>query len=322
MPDELVKQIPFVRDAVKQMGVVYFEQKGFEADDIIATLTKKALDENIQVVIVSADKDILQLVNDSVNVLVEPKNVLFDEKSVEEKYGFLPNRIRDFLALTGDSSDNIPGVAGVGKVTALNLIKKYGGVDDILKNIDILDKKYKKKIVENKDILKLSYELVKLRDDLDIDFDKLKFAVTGKYNTDNFRSFLEEMEFHAIIKSMYGDESSSIQQEKFIVNDCLPETLEDYFSVSLDKDANGKILNIVVCDKNKNIYKLAIDKYSDWKEKFKSLLNRDVKVYVENLKELCNIFFYIDLEIDMKNFYDVVVLDICSTLLLITSTEY
>lgn len=130
---ELIHQFPMARDFLKAAGITYFEQDGFEADDIIATITKKARQHNLQVVILTGDKDIFQLVGPGVSVLTPAigfaKGKLFDREEVIEKFGVPPEKIADFKALVGDPSDNYKGVKGIGPKSAVNLIETFGTIE-------------------------------------------------------------------------------------------------------------------------------------------------------------------------------------------------
>jgi DNA polymerase-1 len=138
MPDGLSSQIPLIKQIVSAYAIPIFEKAGFEADDIIATLVKKSKQKGLSIVIVSSDKDILQLVDDKTQVFSPYKDegVTYDGKKVLQRYGVDPKMIPDVIALMGDSADNIPSIPGVGEKTATKLIKNFGSLDNLLKNID------------------------------------------------------------------------------------------------------------------------------------------------------------------------------------------
>src|SRR5258708_36384453 len=131
--DALISQFPLARDAVKALNLAMYELDGYEADVVIAYLTRQGLKQGWEIVIVSGDKDTLQLVSDKVKVLSEPKNVLYDAKKVEERYGLPPERLPDYFALIGDATDNVHGVPGIGPKTAAKLLQEYGSLDALLK---------------------------------------------------------------------------------------------------------------------------------------------------------------------------------------------
>ncbi|MDD4895090.1 MAG: 5'-3' exonuclease H3TH domain-containing protein [Candidatus Omnitrophica bacterium] len=181
MPDELSGQIPIIKEVISAYGITIFEQEGFEADDVIATLARKAKENDIPAVIVSSDKDILQLVDKNTEVFSPYKDegTMYDDKKVLERFGVQPEKIADIIALMGDSVDNIPSVPGIGEKTAVSLIKEFGSVEKLLGSVDeIKTEKIKKAIKDNIDTIKLNKELALLdkRMELDFDLDKLKLA--------------------------------------------------------------------------------------------------------------------------------------------------
>ena len=140
MPPELAMQIPLLKDILDAMGIKRIEVEGFEADDIIGTIARAAEEEGLEPYIITGDKDQLQLVTDVTKVVFTKKGVsefdLYDEEFFREKYGFEPIQFIDYKGLAGDSSDNIPGVAGVGDKSATKLIQEFGGVEEILAHVD------------------------------------------------------------------------------------------------------------------------------------------------------------------------------------------
>ncbi|MGH7198347.1 MAG: 5'-3' exonuclease, partial [Candidatus Omnitrophota bacterium] len=135
MPDDLVSQMPVIKDVVRAMNIPIFEKEGFEADDIIATIATKSEKAGHQVYIVTSDKDALQLVNKKIKVVKPQKeNFVYDEAAVKARFGVEPGRVVEIMALMGDASDNIPGVPGIGDKTASKLILKFGTLEGVLKN--------------------------------------------------------------------------------------------------------------------------------------------------------------------------------------------
>jgi len=170
-PEDLKKQLPVAIDLIKEMGFKILEMPGFESDDIIASLAKLAASQGIKVKIVSHDKDMYQLIDDDKIVLFDPiKKIEINEEKCKEKYGVSPKDFINFQALVGDSSDNIPGVKGVGVKTAAKLINQYHTLENIYDHIDEIKGALKKKLLENKQNAFLSRELVTLKTDL---FDKI-----------------------------------------------------------------------------------------------------------------------------------------------------
>ena len=166
-PEDLKKQLPIAIDLIKDMGFKMIEMPGFESDDIIASLAKTAAKQGIKVKIVSHDKDMYQLIDDGKIVIFDPiKKIEIDEKGCIEKFGVHPKYFRDFQALVGDSSDNIPGVRGIGVKTAAKLINQYHTLENIYDHIDEIKGAVKKRLEEGKENAFLSRELVTLKTDL------------------------------------------------------------------------------------------------------------------------------------------------------------
>lgn len=172
MPDGLREQMDIIHAVLEALGIPIFEEEGYEADDVLATLTAR-LPEHDEVLIVTGDRDALQLVNERVKVIANRKGITdiiaYDPETVKEKHGVDPGQIVDYLALKGDSSDNIPGVPGVGEKTAASLIAEYGSLDEIYEHIgDMKAGKIKKALEENLESALLSRELARMRSDVPI----------------------------------------------------------------------------------------------------------------------------------------------------------
>jgi len=204
MPDTLVAQMPWIRDIVRAHRFALFEKEGFEADDVIATLVHKAAKGFRKVVIVSSDKDILQLVDDRVEVYnpYKEEGLVFTPEVVEERMGVEPGRIRDLIALMGDASDNIPGVKGIGAKTAITLLQEFRDVDDLLRHRDrIRRESVRRALEEGAASLALSLDLAVLRTDvpIDVDIEKLKIrepdtaALWDLFTRLEFRGMLKEL---------------------------------------------------------------------------------------------------------------------------------
>ncbi len=204
MPNELSSQIPLIKEIIRAYGIAIYELEGYEADDIIATLTEKARHWGISTTIVSSDKDILQLV-DKDTVVFSPykdKGVTYNVKNVLERFGVRPEKITDVIALMGDDVDNIPGVPGIGEKTAVELIKKFGSLDNLLNNPDKIDKeKVKKTIKENSDKIKLNKELATLEHNLNLDSDLEKLEI-GRPNTQELFRIFKYLEFKTLLKDL------------------------------------------------------------------------------------------------------------------------
>ncbi len=168
-PDELIPQFPLIRDAVKAFNVACVEQEGYEADDLIATYAREVVDAGGDVTIVSSDKDLMQLVRPGVVMLDAMKSKKLGREEVMEKFGVPPDKVVDVQALAGDSTDNVPGVPGIGVKTAAELINEYGDLDTLLARAsEIKQPKRREKLIEFADQARISRELVRLKQDVDI----------------------------------------------------------------------------------------------------------------------------------------------------------
>ena len=178
-PEDLVPQFPLVRDATRAFGRPAIEKDGFEADDLIATYARIGVETGHDVVIVSSDKDLMQLVRPGVTMLDPIKSRMIGEAEVREKFGVGPERVVDVQALAGDAADNVPGVPGIGIKTAAMLIAEYGDLDTLLARAgEIKQPKRRENLLAFADQARLSRELVRLRDDVSVDEDLSSFALT------------------------------------------------------------------------------------------------------------------------------------------------
>ena len=156
-PEELLTQFPLIKEALHTLGIPILEVQGYEADDVIGTVVKKADQAGIHAYIVTGDRDSLQLITDTTNVLLTRKGVseteLYDRSHLREVYGLEPKQIIDLKGLMGDASDNIPGIKGVGEKTALKLLAEFGSISNLYDNLDGLpNNKMKEKIVAGKEL--------------------------------------------------------------------------------------------------------------------------------------------------------------------------
>jgi DNA polymerase-1 len=173
MPEDLAQQVPYIRRALEAYRIPILEASGFEADDVIGTLARKAADDGYSVFVVSSDKDMMQLVNDRIFVLNPPKdNLISDAAKVEEILGVPPERVVDVMALRGDAIDNIPGAPGIGDKGSVELIQRFGSVESALEHAAEVERKtYRESLQNNRDVVLLSKELATIRTDVAVDFD-------------------------------------------------------------------------------------------------------------------------------------------------------
>ncbi len=231
MPEELVPQVPYIKKLTEVLGIPIFEKPRFEADDLIGTLTHYGQTKNMHVVIVSGDKDFSQLINDKVTMYDTMKDIEFTIEKVIEKWGVHPKHFIDYLAMTGDSSDNIPGVRGIGPKGAQKLIEEYGTLENLYEHIeDIKNPNLQKKLIESKDMAFLSKKLVTIDTAMDIPLseDLLKLK---KANREELTKLLDELEFQSFKKNLLGAESSeevksNVAEEEAVTIDRNEDALE------------------------------------------------------------------------------------------------
>jgi len=203
MPGDLVQQIPFIRRALEGYRIPILQLEGYEADDVIGTLARKAAAESYSVFVVSSDKDMLQLVNDKVWVLNPPKdNLICDPAKVEEILGVPPSKVVDVMALRGDSVDNIPGAPGIGDKGSVDLIQRFGSVEQALERAAEVEKKtYRESLQNNRDNILYSKQLVTIDTDVAVELDVAAMKM-GEPDVESLRILFAELEFTSLLKEL------------------------------------------------------------------------------------------------------------------------
>lgn len=204
MPDELRSQIDYVHRGIKAMGIPLVATPGVEADDVIGAYAKQASDLGQTVLVASGDKDLAQIVNDNVSLIDTMKKVIMDPAGVEEKFGVRPDQIIDYLALMGDSSDNVPGVPKVGPKTAVKWINEYGSLDGVISNADKIGGKVGENLREFIPQLPLSKNLVTIRNEMDVD-PALSELKQGEQDREVLIEIFQELQFKKWLAE-YGEE--------------------------------------------------------------------------------------------------------------------
>ncbi|MDF2962370.1 MAG: polymerase [Paenibacillus sp.] len=239
-PPELSEQFPPLKELIKAFGISQFELEGYEADDIIGTLTRLADEKgDMDVIVVSGDKDMLQLASDRVKIALTRKGIseveLYDPPYIKEKYGLTPKQIIDLKGLMGDTSDNIPGIPGVGEKTALKLLHEYESVEGVLANTDQLKGKMKEKVAEHADDARMSKELATIFREVPLTstWEDLSYsgyegqALANVFRKLEFKSLLEKMDFSGADTSMETDQPPQEEIRAVAVDqNRLPELLE------------------------------------------------------------------------------------------------
>ncbi len=208
-PDELVQQFPIVKKLLEVFDIPIYEKEGFEADDVIGTITKKT-GKDIEDIVVTGDLDTLQLVDKNTKVYTLKRGmtdtIIYDEEAVRERYEFEPEQLIDFKGLKGDPSDNIPGVPGVGEKTAISLIKEFGNIENLYKKLEKSEVKdmlesLKKKLLENKEQAIFSKKLATIRYDVPIKFNLEDCRVESYSHQEVIRLF-QELDFKSLINRL------------------------------------------------------------------------------------------------------------------------
>ena len=294
-PLELKQQFPVAKEIARTMGIKCFEIDNYEADDIIGTFAKEVdKDDEFVATIISSDKDLLQLISNDVEVKLLKTNdyIRMNEKTFFDTYGITPPRMVDLKSLMGDSSDNIPGVKGIGEKTALKLLHEYSTLDGIYENIENIKGSTKNKLEKYKDDAYFSYELATIYKDVPIDTNLLNIKYEGI--TDEFIPLLEEYEFYSIIKKL-GIKKEE-KELKYEVKDNI--TLNDDFAYYILVNGNYHDKDIIGI----GIYNDNISCFID-KDNFKKLdiFNNNNTKYTYDLKKNITLFKYFNILYDKNN---------------------
>ena len=230
-PEDLAPQFEYIRKSVKAFNVASAEMLNYEADDLIATYTDQILKKGAKVTIISADKDFMQLVKPGVRLYDPMKSKVLGNKEVKEKFGVEPSKVIDVQALAGDSSDNVPGVPGIGIKTAAELINKYKSLEKLLENAhEIPQKKRRETILENKNKAILSRKLVELKSDVPVK-QKLETFTLNEINKEKLYDFLREMEFNRLLSQVISNDGEPTEKKFKKTNNPIKFDLKKYQTI-------------------------------------------------------------------------------------------
>ena len=303
MPEELAEQMPIIKDILKQMNITIIEKEGYEADDILGTLSKRAEKDGMKVTIVSGDRDTFQLASKNIKIRIprtkmgKTETDIFDEDKVIETYGVTPKQMIEVKGLMGDTSDNIPGVPGVGEKTALNLIREYGSIDKLYKTMEkspnAVKGKLKEKLIANKDLALLSKTLGTINLDVPIK-EKISDFKLVEWNNEEVLETFKKLKFNRFIdrfSDRLGSETHSEIEAKDInellqIIDIDISNEEEIKSVIDEINKSGKFVFIIAKTEvlnseqivHKNIHRISI--YCDEKN-----IVYDIKLNNEELKK-------------------------------------
>tara|TARA_B100000965_G_scaffold371347_1_gene360183 strand:- start:569 stop:3343 length:2775 start_codon:yes stop_codon:yes gene_type:complete len=231
-PDDLIPQFEYIRKSVLAFNLPSVELINYEADDLIATYVEQILDKGAKATIVSSDKDLMQLFKKNVRIFDPMKSKFITEDDVDKKFGVKPEKVIDVQALAGDSTDNVPGVPGIGVKTAAELIKEYGNLENLLKNANkIKQNKRRETLIENKDKALISKKLVTLKNDVPVK-NKIDEFEIKQIDKEKLYSFLREMEFNRLLSlaiSTYGEIQFSENTNKHLSHDKKTKITKDYY---------------------------------------------------------------------------------------------
>ncbi len=324
MPEELAQQMPFLKEILKAMNVTILEKEGFEADDIIGTVSKKCEEENMLCRIVTGDKDDLQLASENtvvkliVTKMGRTETTDFDSKAVFEKYGVTPEEFISVKALMGDNSDNIPGVPGIGEKGAFELIKEFKNLDNLYANIESLKGAKKTKIEEGKDLAYLSYTLSEIVTTVPLETDISQMTV-NEYNQKKLYEILDELELKSIIERT-GVEKQSEQ----LVFETLEATKNDFYSDEFIymMDFDDELKEIVFYKNGKIYYKIFENAFEtmEYTQVLKDIFENETIMKISHGIKKDIVFLNNNFDIDYKgHYFDT---EIASYILEPTKNEY
>ncbi len=303
MPEEFAMQIPYIKEYLDILNIKRLETDDYEADDLIGTMAYRIKNYFDEVLVVSGDKDLLQLVNENVHVCLTKKGITDLEEYTEDNFksimGFRPNQVTDYKGLTGDSSDNLPGITGIGPKTAIKLLDEYGTLENIIANVDKLSGKVKENIINDQEIGLRSKMLATLEVNALIDITENDIKLKQP-DMKKLRNFFEELEFKSFIKKMNFNSNevnevleevkqNSVKEVTYFINDlnqvinALKEVDQISLEVELDSENyhNANIIGISLVANNNGYY---LDKNYLYNDDLKKLLESK-KIYTIDAKK-------------------------------------
>ena len=297
MPDELVPQIPYIHKLVEAFNIPILQNEGYEADDLIGSAVREASSKGFDVIIVSGDKDMLQLITPSIMMLDTLKNKTYGEKEVVEKFGVGPDKVVEVIGLMGDASDNIPGVPGIGEKTAIALIKEFGNIENLLNNIEKVSKpSIREKLKEHTEQALLSRRLGVINKDVELNT-PVEALILKDVCIDELTELLKELEFHTLLKEILSNKDKSKREYRITTKEGdfnkLLEDITSSHAIAIDiagtndEPMRADIVGISISLKPHEAFYIPIGQM-DKKyviEKLKPILeNESIKKYGQNIK--------------------------------------
>lgn len=295
-PKELVEQFPIARDFLRNLGIFQFEEEGYEGDDIAGTIAKKAEEAGYEVVIYTSDRDFLQLVNDKITVNIIRKGlsdvVPMTPEVVKETYGFAPKQIIDYKGLRGDSSDNLPGIPGIGEKTAVKLIEEYGSFDNIIAHADEIKGKVGEAIKTNSEIGRISRDLAIIKTDIDLPF-TIEDTIYEGYSFKAINEFCQKYglkQFLAKVSPKWKRNIEGVSLEVEVISSFKDLPLEKEIGIALDYEDyedyyRSEIFGIAISDK-KHHYYISIDDAKKDEALIEILKSNEYKKYCLDFKAI------------------------------------
>ncbi len=302
-PNELIMQFPYAKKILKAMGIKSLELEPYEADDIIGTLAHQSeVDPDFIATIISSDKDLLQLLSDEVDIklLKSHDYIRYNPETFEQDYGIKPIRVIDLKALAGDSSDNIPGVKGIGEKTALKLLKEYDTLENIYDNIDKISGKVKEKLITDRDNAFMSKDIATIYKEVPLNLDLEDLKYEPQINEELIKIY-EELEFYSLLKNI--DIAKHVEQREFnytILTNANNLKLESPISFYLECDNEnyhfGNIVGMGISDKNNSYFVVP--------ELIKDVVNNlnYEKIYTYDLKKAIVLLNKLDVKLPKVSF--------------------
>ncbi len=294
MPEEMESQLPRIREVIEGMNIPVVEMDGFEADDLMGTIAKKAKKMGMEVVLVTGDKDFTQLVDEDIKILNPRRSgeqiETIDHHNVREKFGVPPDKVTDVMGLMGDTSDNVPGVPGIGEKTAKELIQKFGTLEKVLANADKVKRKnVRNNLKEHADIARLSKKLVTIDINVPYKFNLEEFKTKG-FDLPKLKEIFKELEFSAFLKEITPEETKEEVNYKLISNEKefseLLEKLKEKKEFCLDTETTSlspveaQLVGISLCFKKGEAYYIPLG-HRENEDK-----NLNLDVVIKGLKDL------------------------------------
>ena len=219
MPEDLIPQVPILKKVIRAMNIPLFQYENYEADDVLGSLAQKAGERRIPAVLVSTDKDLLQLVDEGTAVFNPAKEIYLDEAKVKEVFGVAPSQVVDVLSLWGDPSDNVPGVPGIGEKTSKQLINQFGSLENLLHRLsEVKNPRLREKIEQNREKLEVSRQLVTIERNLDVQFNLDDFTLSPP-NTGELAALFQELEFTSLLADLVKKPADAEKNYKAILDE-------------------------------------------------------------------------------------------------------